>query len=243
MRHWFCRVGFVLAATLAITTARGSDLELVIDLSSGGALSLRSTTGAAHGLAGYGLISAGGFLADTGDETLGGQLSQLLFDVDNAGTDTVTMWTLGPGVPVPASPAELPLNLAWIGAGDPLADLTLEFGNSDPSLPLTAMAELVVIADVLLGDYDGTGTVGQSDLNLALLNWGTDTNLTGAPAGWVSQIPSGVIGQEELNDVLLNWGNTEEIVMKGVALPEPAGIIFVLLPWVVASLRPRSVRI
>ena len=74
----------------------------------------------------------------------------------------------------------------------------------------------------MAGDYDGSGTVGQGDLNLVLLNWGA----TGVPAGWVNHQPSGQIGQTELNAALLNWGTTTEPTASGI--PEPASGLLLL---------------
>ena len=94
----------------------------------------------------------------------------------------------------------------------------------------------VVAGDVLAlgvpGDLDGSGTVGQADLNLVLLNWGEDAGVTGVPAGWVNEPPAGVIGQADLNRVLLNWGNTAE-ASGDSAVPEPGAALALLtgLSW------------
>ena len=74
------------------------------------------------------------------------------------------------------------------------------------------------------GDYDGDGFVGQSDLDLALLNWGD--NSPPAPDGWVQQVPDGLIGQEALDGVLLNWGNGTPPVIGNV--PEPSTAVLLL---------------
>ena len=74
--------------------------------------------------------------------------------------------------------------------------------------------------EFIAGDYDGNGTVGQSDLDLVLLNWGLDSSL-GVPAGWVNGLPDGLIGQDELDGVLLNWGATSPSI-SAAAVPEPA---------------------
>ena len=74
----------------------------------------------------------------------------------------------------------------------------------------------------LVGDFDGSGAVGQADLKAVLLNWG-DAVL---PVGFVESNLGdggpfdGNMSQNELNDVLLNWGNTAEAT--GSAVPEPA---------------------
>ncbi|MEM7625492.1 MAG: serine hydrolase domain-containing protein [Planctomycetota bacterium] len=58
------------------------------------------------------------------------------------------------------------------------------------------------------GDFDADGVVGQTDLNLVLLNWGSGV----LPEGWIAPTPlnDGTIGQDELNAVLLNWGKTAQ---------------------------------
>ena len=82
-----------------------------------------------------------------------------------------------------------------------------------------AALDLLIPPVLLVGDYNDDGTVGQFDLNLTLLNWGTDASVN-LPIGWDSQPPPGVIGQAELNNVLLNWGNTAE--PTAITVPEPA---------------------
>ena len=79
--------------------------------------------------------------------------------------------------------------------------------------------------DPINGDYDNDGFVGQSDLDLVLLNWG-DTSPP-APAGWVNQVPTGLIGQGALDGVLLNWGNSASSQLVGV--PEPSSALLFLL--------------
>ncbi|MEM7625467.1 MAG: hypothetical protein AAF333_07560 [Planctomycetota bacterium] len=70
----------------------------------------------------------------------------------------------------------------------------------------------------LTGDYDGNGFVGQSDLDLVLLNWGDSV----IPPEWVAgdQFDGGLIGQNELDGVLLNWGDS--VPPTVTAVPEPA---------------------
>ncbi len=90
----------------------------------------------------------------------------------------------------------------------------------------------------IAGDYDNDGFVGQSDLDLVLLNWG-DTSPP-APAGWVNQVPAGLIGQGALDGVLLNWGNSASSQLVGV--PEPTSLALALLGLcgIAASQRKRS---
>ncbi|MEM7576295.1 MAG: glycoside hydrolase TIM-barrel-like domain-containing protein [Planctomycetota bacterium] len=72
------------------------------------------------------------------------------------------------------------------------------------------------------GDYNGDGFVGQSDLNLVLLNWGLDTDTRGVPRAWRNDAPQGVIGQAELNGVLMNWGSPTAPSFMTESIPEPS---------------------
>jgi len=70
----------------------------------------------------------------------------------------------------------------------------------------------VQVAEVLVGDYNNDGVVGQGDLDLVLLNWGSST----LPAGFYEPaLPGGVfdglIGQNEMDGVLLNWGDSTDV--------------------------------
>ena len=70
----------------------------------------------------------------------------------------------------------------------------------------------------LAGDYNGSGSVEQGDLDLVLNNWG-------APRGpWENAegFTSGAVDQEELDRVLNNWGTASAPSFVGFAVPEPA---------------------
>ncbi|MEM8783028.1 MAG: hypothetical protein AAGE65_09265 [Planctomycetota bacterium] len=76
---------------------------------------------------------------------------------------------------------------------------------------------------VLFGDFNGDGFVAQGDLNLVLLNWGTDTSVAGLPRGFTNPLGVfGLIDQPELNAVLNNWGSRLEGASAISAIPEPA---------------------
>jgi len=77
----------------------------------------------------------------------------------------------------------------------------------------------------LPGDYNNNGQVEQGDLNLVLLNWGSDV----VPNGWVTDLPTGAIDQEELNKVLLGWGNTAPVAAAAGAVPEPTTLLMGLV--------------
>ena len=91
------------------------------------------------------------------------------------------------------------------------------------------------------GDYDDSGIVGQTDLDLVLLNWGdpvppTPTN----PVPWVNQIPTdGAVNQNDLDGVLLNWGNS--LAAGAVsAVPEPSSGALVLFGLLLMAGRARK---
>jgi hypothetical protein len=89
-------------------------------------------------------------------------------------------------------------------------------------------------AALLEGDYNGSGTVEQADLDLVLLNWGAVT--TTPPAGWLNNPPSGLIDQQELDAVLLNWGTTSASAATAMsAVPEASTLLLLLLAVATAT--------
>ena len=99
------------------------------------------------------------------------------------------------------------------------------------------------VTNPVTGDYDDSGQVGQTDLDLVLLNWGdpvppTPTN----PVPWVNQIPTdGQVNQNDLDGVLLNWGNA---LAAGAisAVPEPSTLLLLGLSVCLATVGPRNLR-
>jgi len=82
----------------------------------------------------------------------------------------------------------------------------------------------------LRGDYNGTGLVGQGDLDLVLRNWGQE--VPPIPDGWVNPLFGGHDGQistNELDGVLLNWGNQVAPTDALAAVPEPTSLALVCL--------------
>jgi hypothetical protein len=107
--------------------------------------------------------------------------------------------------------------------------------TADPP-PLAVDNLLVDFADaapVLAGDYDASGTVEQADLDLVLLNWGSDT--PPIPTGWSLDPPVGAIDQEELDRILLNWGETSQV--ESAAVPEPTTAILVCVLMLLVGCR------
>jgi hypothetical protein len=80
-------------------------------------------------------------------------------------------------------------------------------------------------AQVLVGDYNGSGSVEQGDLDLVLLNWGQSGS--DLPDGWVITAPNGNIDQGELDAVLLNWGASSGLSPAGVPEPSTIAILFI----------------
>ena len=236
-----------LCAACAAPAALAADVELLVDLGAGGALSLRSDTGSVFDINAYSIFSSAGLLSDTGDETLGGLVSPVFFDVDNAGSDEVALWTIGPNgennpdLALPIPTGALALNLAWIGGptDDAVADLIVEYGLPGTGTPVFGTADVVVLQGGITGDYNASGQVEQGDLDLVLQNWGDVT--PPVPTGWVNDLPVGQIEQTELDKVLQNWGSTSAPDFSGSAVPEPAmTAAFGILGGLVLRRRPKK---
>ncbi len=86
---------------------------------------------------------------------------------------------------------------------------------------LDAAGRIAAGLAALPGDFDGSGSVEQGDLDRILNGWGTTPSweLTAASAR-----PNGVIDQEELDAVLNHWGASEAPSFRGASIPEPGGL-------------------
>ncbi|MEM9752043.1 MAG: hypothetical protein AAF916_01510 [Planctomycetota bacterium] len=106
------------------------------------------------------------------------------------------------------------------------AQTTVSFDN--------LLIESLIAADLLAGDFDGSGSVEQGDLNIVLNNWGVARTFEDG----ISAFDTANVDQEELNAVLNNWGNSLAPALSG-AVPEPsiAGLASLIG---FASLRRRS---
>ncbi len=101
---------------------------------------------------------------------------------------------------------------AGLSGGASAASVWIDEFFWDPSAVFTMLA----------GDYNGSGSVEQGDLDLVLNNWGQDTALTGTPNGWLFGVPTGLVGQGALDEVLNHWGSVAAPNFAGVVVPEPA---------------------
>lgn len=93
------------------------------------------------------------------------------------------------------------------------------------------VAQFTFVSDasaLLPGDYNNNGLVEQADLDLVLLNWGSELIDPGA-AGWLADLPDGSIDQQELDKVLLGWGSSTATAVATSAVPEPSGFVLVLV--------------
>jgi len=104
----------------------------------------------------------------------------------------------------------------------------------DPNSPMGTPVNSVIVTrfsfvlEAVAGDYDANGFVDQADLDLVLLNWGTDL-ADPAGAAWINDFPTGQVNQDELDKVLLNWGRVllvGQANSDGVsATPEPSSLV------------------
>jgi hypothetical protein len=105
---------------------------------------------------------------------------------------------------------------------------------------------------LLRGDYNDNGLVEQGDLDLVLLNWGSDG--TAPPATWTNDLPRGLVDQDELDNLLLHWGDDVSMFAglppeqgrqgQSGAVPEPRAVgILAICLLMMLSRRLRSARV
>lgn len=171
----------------------------------------------------------------SGSATVGGSVQELQFAVTSGILDFSldTFDSLGfldlPEILAPVSNQSTePLTGSLDGTiRIPLAlDFTLDiFAPGDSRLVVEGQIVATRTPQVIAGDYNASGTVEQGDLDLVLLNWGTDAGMP--PAGWIAHLPAGTVDQGELDGVLLNWGATSTGV-RSSTVPEPSTMILVV---------------
>lgn len=132
-------------------------------------------------------------------------------------------WTTGA-----AGPSETPAFLdLWNTSLSTMALIEYLYGEASSFAELPEVASALDGVFLLAGDYDRSGFVSQSDLDLVLLNWGRDSVLEGVPGGWTNDLPRGLISQNELDRVLLNWGDGVAPALS--AVPEPTSVAAMLM--------------
>lgn len=220
----------ISAALAAVVSARASADTLVVNRDTGRIMWLNAS-GQGLDVAAYSLQSpAGGFRP--------GQWLSISghYDADSGGgLDPDDIWTvlgssasdLSEGTQGFASLPEgafISLGNAWTPRHS--EDVTFEY--LDIGLDEVRPGDVLFVSDVD-GDYDGSGLVEQSDLDLVLSNWGHSAE--SVPAGWIHDFPVGVVDQQELDRVLVNWGVLGRTVplpgnlpLLSAAVPEPASI-------------------
>ena len=88
------------------------------------------------------------------------------------------------------------------------------------ALAVTYTADRVWVQRALLGDANLDGSIGQADLDVVLLNWGSVAGTWSAG----DFDGSGTVSQADLDAVLLNWGvSTESATSSNV--PEPGVVV------------------
>ena len=104
------------------------------------------------------------------------------------------------------------------------------------------MLGVLNLGSAIPGDYDGNGSVGQGDLDIVLLNWGTGTfpgDELALPGGGPFD---GAVNQNELDGVLLNWGNTS-LLSVSTAVPEPSTALVLTIGIALLGLNEKRVRL
>ncbi|MEM9752580.1 MAG: hypothetical protein AAF916_04265 [Planctomycetota bacterium] len=143
---------------------------------------------------------------------------------------------------LPDNPPDFRLSAADGPQGDQTGDVEASTDQFDYATIVTSHlgAPNIGVAETiggLVGDYDDSGQVEQSDLNLVLNNWGQVAPFE--PNG--DAFLSAIVDQEELNRVLNNWGNGEAPPnFAGSPIPEPATAAIALVSVLGLSLRRRS---
>jgi hypothetical protein len=94
------------------------------------------------------------------------------------------------------------------------------------------------LAPPLLGDLDGDGFVGISDLNVILSNWNMQVPVGSRAHGDIAGIGNGYISADDLNVLLSNWNaGTPSAQTTSIQVPEPAALTIFTLGMMLVNLR------
>lgn len=90
---------------------------------------------------------------------------------------------------------------------------------------------------LLAGDLDGSGFVGQGDLDIVLDHWGQSVS----PGDWLTGDPSGegFVGQDDLDIVLDHWGQGT-LSGRQYAVPAPGALALLMIAAPAVLLRRRG---
>jgi hypothetical protein len=235
-------VSFLDNGTIEAQSGATIDFNGPIDLS-GNAVATAGSVNINHSVVdsvGGGSLSGTGTLGTAGSTSIAGDLTftgTLAIDIDSFNTDAFIVSgdanLSGSMISVDVLDSFSPSGSYTILDATGLLTATgLSLGGADASLfTLNVTAGLggsvlLVAGPSLLGDYDNSGDVGLSDLNLVLFNW----DASSVPGTWVNEIPVGTVGLGQLNGVLFNWGNTGVTA----SVPEPSSFLLIvvgLLVW------------
>ncbi|MEM8495373.1 MAG: hypothetical protein AAF663_08310, partial [Planctomycetota bacterium] len=152
---------------------------------------------------------------------------------------TTLLVDLAGNLPTPGQTIEIIQATNIVGTFDNLL-INSQFTFEDAlelSYTPTSVLLSVVAVDPLVGDYDDSGAVEQSDLNLVLNNWGQPAPFQ--PNGAPFATPT--VDQEELNRVLNNWGSSSAPSFANAAVPEPTSIGVLAIVGILTT-RPRRRR-
>ncbi|MEM1026539.1 MAG: hypothetical protein AAGJ38_00475 [Planctomycetota bacterium] len=103
---------------------------------------------------------------------------------------------------------------------DGRGSFVVDYGLGSPApTGQIVLSDFLAIAS-LSGDFNGSGSVEQGDLNLVLNNWGVLRGSWSNATGFAT----GTVDQEELNAVLNNWGSSTAPSFAGFDIPEPTSL-------------------
>jgi len=218
--------GAVIRPTVKYTGTAVNNLLLQVDPSGTGDVLLRNTSHTTVEIDGYHILSASGRLApglwsSLDDQNVGGA-DVWLKNLNNSATqlgefNSAGFLSLAPG-------AQFNLGKLYMGGAQ---DLTFEFLMQGQATGTAGVVMYDTAVPPLVGDFDGNGAVGNSDLTLLLDNWGDA--VPPVPVGWNGYQPTpNAVGNDELTALLDGWGDVAGAgSLAAAAVPEPtAWVLF-----------------